>query len=266
MKKDVTVIIPAYNAEKTLEKAVQSVLNQTTAVKSIIIINDGSSDDTLKVAESIKNEFLSLQNAPEIKIISIENSGVSHARNIGIQMAETEFIAFLDSDDSWHPEKIEKQMSIFETNKDTVLVSTSSTVKNKFSHKTKVVSYYKLLIRNHVITSSALVRSSIVKSFLFDETLKRAEDYNLWLKLGKQGKLYFLDEKLVFFADKRTFGQTGLSKDYHALSRDELRGFIKLYKSHILNIFQFIFGFSMSCIKYIRKCILMYIYKHKHFE
>ena len=251
MKKSVTVVIPAYNAEATLEKAVQSVLDQTVKVESIIIVNDGSKDNTLKIAENLKE-----------KAISLEDSGVSHARNVGIKAAKTEYIAFLDSDDSWHKEKIEKQMQVFEANKDAVLVSTSSTVKNKFSGKTKLIAYWHLLIRNHVITSSAMSKTSILQPLLFDETLKRAEDYNLWLKIGKKGSLYFIDEKLVFFADKRTFGQTGLSKDYHALSRDELRGFIKLYKIHYLNIFQFIFGFSMSCIKYARKCILMTIYKH----
>ena len=262
MKKSVTVVIPAYNAEATLEKAVQSVLDQTVQVESIIIVNDGSKDNTLKIAENLKEKAISFEDSPEIKVISIENSGVSHARNVGIKAAKTEYIAFLDSDDSWHKEKIKKQLQVFEANKDAALVSTSSTVKNKFSGKTKLIAYWHLLIRNHVITSSAMSKTTILQPLLFDETLKRAEDYNLWLKIGKKGSLYFIDEKLVFFADKRTFGQTGLSKDYHALSRDELRGFIKLYKTHYLNIFQFIFGFSMSCIKYARKCILMTIYKY----
>lgn len=263
MKESVTVVIPAYNAESTLEKAVQSVLEQTVPVETIIIVNDGSKDGTLKIAESLKEKSAISANAPEIKIISTENSGVSHARNTGIKAASTEFIAFLDSDDSWHAEKIEKQIQIFAEHKDASLVSTSSTVKKSFSGKTKLISYWHLLIRNHVITSSAMARTAVLQSLLFDETLKRAEDYNLWLKIGKTGKLYFIDEELVFFADKRTFGQTGLSKDYHALSRDELRGFIKLYKAHTLNIFQFAFGFCMSCIKYARKCILMFIYEHK---
>ena len=264
MNKSVSVVIPAYNAEKTLEKAVQSILDQTVQVETIIIVNDGSKDRTQEIADNLKEKAQSLKDSPEIKVISIENSGASHARNVGIKEAKTEYIAFLDSDDSWHPEKIEKQLQVFEANADAVLVSTSSTVKTKFSCRTKIISYWHLLIRNHVITSSAMAKTSILKSLLFDETLKRAEDYNLWLKIGKEGSLYFIDEKLVFFADKRTFGQTGLSKDYHALSRDELRGFIKLYKTHYLNLLQFLFGFSMSCIKYARKCILMTIYKHKH--
>ena len=262
MKKSVTVVIPAYNAEATLEKAVQSVLDQTVQLESIIIVNDGSKDNTQKIAEDLKSKAALSGDAPVINVISIENSGASHARNVGIKAANTEYIAFLDSDDSWQQEKIEKQLQVFEAYKDAALVSTSSTVKCKFTGKTKLIAYWHLLIRNHVITSSAMSKASILQSLLFDETLKRAEDYNLWLKIGKQGSLYFIDEKLVFFADKRTFGQTGLSKDYHALSQDELRGFIKLYKTHYLNIFQFVFGFSMSCIKYARKCILMTIYKY----
>ena len=95
MKESVTVVIPAYNAESTLEKAVQSVLEQTVPVETIIIVNDGSKDGTLKLAESLKEKSAISANAPEIKIISTENSGVSHARNTGIKAASTEFIAFL---------------------------------------------------------------------------------------------------------------------------------------------------------------------------
>ena len=173
MKESVTVVIPAYNAESTLEKAVLSVLEQTVPVETIIIVNDGSKDGTLKLAESLKEKSAISANAPEIKIISTENSGVSHARNTGIKAASTEFIAFLDSDDSWHAEKIEKQLQIFAEHKDAALVSTSSTVKKSFSGKTKLIGYWHLLIRNHVITSSAMARTAVLQCLLFDESLKR---------------------------------------------------------------------------------------------
>lgn len=263
MKKSVTVIIPAYNAEQTLEKAVESVFEQTCKVEKIIIIDDGSKDKTLQIAESLKDKSLLSKDLPEINVISIKNSGVSHARNIGIKESNTIYISFLDSDDSWHSQKIEKQLKIFEENKDVALVSTSSTVKNRFSNKIKIISYWHLLMRNHVITSSAMAKTSTLKSILFDEDLKRAEDYNLWLKIGKTGKMFFIDEKLVFFADKQTFGQTGLSKDFHALSKDEMRGFIKLVKNRTITPLQFLFAFAMSCIKYIRKCIIMFIRREK---
>ena len=139
MKESVTVVIPAYNAESTLEKAVQSVLAQTVPVETIIIVNDGSKDGTLKLAESLKEKSAISANAPEIKIISTENSGVSHARNTGIKAASTEFIAFLDSDDSWHAEKIEKQLQVFAEHKDAALVSTSSTVKKSFKYCKKQI-------------------------------------------------------------------------------------------------------------------------------
>ncbi len=129
MKESVTVVIPAYNAESTLEKAVQSVLDQTVQVESIIIVNDGSKDNTLKIVEDLKAKAALSDGAPAIKLISIENSGASHARNVGIKAAKTEYIAFLDSDDSWHAEKIEKQLQVFAEHKDAALVSTSSTVK-----------------------------------------------------------------------------------------------------------------------------------------
>lgn len=258
MKAPVTVIIPAYNAEKTLEKAIQSIFAQTYPVEKITVIDDGSTDRTLSIAQSLSENARNNEGAPEIKIIASENSGVSHARNLGIKASETLYTAFLDSDDAWHNEKIEKQIKAFEKYPEASLVSTSSTVKKHFSNKTKIISFTHLLMRNHVITSSAMAKTETLKLFLFDEELKRAEDYNLWLKLATKGQLVFIDEELVFFADKRTFGQSGLSKDFHALSRDELRGFIKLKKSHTINIFQFLFAFCMSCVKYVRKCIIVF--------
>lgn len=261
MKAPVTVIIPAYNAEKTIEKAIQSIFSQTCQVEKIIVIDDGSTDNTLNIVKSLSENARNQKDFPQLDVIAIQNSGVSHARNIGIKASATMYTAFLDSDDAWHKEKIEKQMKAFENYPDATLVSTSSTVKKHFSNKTKIISFTHLLMRNHVITSSAISKTETLKLFLFDEELKRAEDYNLWLKLATKGQLIFIDEELVFFADKRTFGQSGLSKDFHALSRDELRGFIKLKKSHTINVFQFLFAFSMSCIKYLRKCIIVYLSK-----
>lgn len=252
---DVTVIIPAFNAEKTIKNALTSVFEQTYKPKKIIIINDGSTDSTKQIVEdfALKNTEI------EIELINQKNSGVSHSRNVGIKKASTKYIAFLDSDDAWHKKKIEKQMNALKTNKNSVFVSTSSTVKKYFSNQTYTISYPKLLIQNHVITSSALTETKIAQELLFNEKLKRAEDYNLWLKIARKGKMIFIDEKLVFFAPKRTFGASGLSANFHALTLDEIRGFLELFTKSYINFGELCLGFCSTCLKYVRKCIIAYL-------
>ncbi len=252
----ISVIIPAYNAEKTLQAAMQSCIDQTFKPFEVIIINDGSTDKTEETANSfIQNQ----QTNVKFSVITVKNGGVSKARNTGIKQASGDFIAFLDSDDAWHAEKLEKQIEAFKNFPNAALVSTNSTVKNHFSGQTKEVSFTHLLIRNHVITSSAMVPATVIKNCMFDQSLRRAEDYNLWLKLGKIGKIVFIDQKLVFFADKRTFGASGLSANFHALTADELKGHTKLLLSGTINIGQYFFATGMTCVKYLRKCIIYYL-------
>ena len=251
----VTVIIPAYNAEKTITSALESIFAQTVKPEKIIVVNDGSTDNTEKLVTGFAQEHKEIQ----IESVKQTNSGVSNARNNGIKRVDTTYTAFLDSDDAWHPEKLEKQLKTFTEYPKAVLVSTSSTVKNSFSNTTKIVPYTKLLIKNHVITSSVLVKTGIIKPILFNEKLKRAEDYNLWLKIARHNQIVFIDEKLVFFAPKRTFGASGLSADFHALTLDEVRGFLQLFLQGFINFGQLCLALSSTCLKYIRKCIIVYL-------
>lgn len=251
----VSVLIPAFNAQNTISAALESVCAQTVKPTEVIVVDDGSTDGT----QSAVQAFIKTHSDCTIRLISVANGGASKARNIAICLSQGEYIAFLDSDDAWHAEKLEKQLAAFEAFPRAALVSTSSTVKKRFSLKTTPVPFTRLLIRNHIITSSVLVKASVVKSILFDETLKRAEDYNLWLKIARYNQIVFIDEKLVFFAPKRTFGVSGLSANFHALTADEFRGFARLLKSGTINVFQFLFAVSMTSLKYVRKCIIVYI-------
>lgn len=251
----VTVIIPAYNAENTIISALKSLFEQTVKPEKIIVIDDGSSDSTKQTV----TDFAAENKEIEIEVITQKNAGASAARNNGIKRVNTAYTAFLDSDDAWHPEKLEKQLKAFTDYPKAVLVSTSSTVKNSFSNTTKIVPYTKLLIKNHVITSSVLVKTGIIKPILFNEKLKRAEDYNLWLKIARDNQIVFIDEKLVFFAPKRTFGASGLSADFHALTLDEIRGFLQLFSQGFINFGQLCIALASTCLKYIRKCIIVYL-------
>ena len=103
----VSVIIPAYNAEEFLERTLRSALRQTHRNLEVLIVNDGSTDRTLSIAEAFSRED------ERIRIISVPNGGVANARNVGIKAASANFVAFLDADDLWHPSKIELQLNAF---------------------------------------------------------------------------------------------------------------------------------------------------------
>jgi len=102
----VSVLIPTYNAEKTIRRALSSVLAQTLQPIEILVVDDGSTDNTASVVEQISHGL----KADFLKYVKLDsNYGVYHARNVGWDMACGEFLAFLDSDDSWHPQKLEIQ-------------------------------------------------------------------------------------------------------------------------------------------------------------
>lgn len=102
----VSVVIPVRNGQKTLREAVESALNQTKKPFEIIIVDDGSTDETKRIAEKIMREHPGI-----VKVLSSSERGTSAARNLGVEFAKSDFVAFLDADDSWAPRKIERQLS-----------------------------------------------------------------------------------------------------------------------------------------------------------
>ena len=111
----ISVIIPAYNSEKTIVKALDSVRKQTSSqyIKEVLVINDGSTDNTKKIVENYKEEYDTFP----IQLINKDNGGVSTARNRGLSLAQGNWIALLDSDDEWVLNKIELQVTIIMSQK-----------------------------------------------------------------------------------------------------------------------------------------------------
>jgi glycosyltransferase involved in cell wall biosynthesis len=104
----ISVVIPVYNGEKTIQETIKSVLNQTFQSLELIIVNDGSNDETLKVISIIKD--------PRIKVFSYPNAGLSASRNRGLAHATGEYISFIDADDLWTPDKLEAQLKVLQEN------------------------------------------------------------------------------------------------------------------------------------------------------
>lgn len=257
----ISVIIPCYNASLTIAKCVESVINQTHSVFETIFVDDCSQDDTLETLKKLKEKYS--QNN-HFKIFSMsENSGPSAARNLGIQSAEGNWIAFLDSDDCWHKDKIEKQVSQIAQNKHFEIISCAFE-KKKLPEKIekKEITFKMLCLKNYFETPCVLVRKDVIENHLFDPKQKYAEDHNVWLEILLNHRALYLNEVLannVF--NKRPFGNSGLSANIWKMELGELSNFKSLFKRNKLSLAEYLLYSSFSFIKFIRRLVLSYLDK-----
>ncbi|MCL6557363.1 MAG: glycosyltransferase [Firmicutes bacterium] len=196
----VSVIIPTYNRAHLIGRAIRSVLEQTYQDFEIIVVDDGSSDNTEEVVKSF--------NDPRIRYIRHEqNRGGSAARNTGIRAARGEYIAFLDSDDEWLPEKLERQVqTLINLDEATGLIYTglrfvghNGAIIREQQPRFKGYLLENLLRRNVIgTTSSVMVRRSCIQRVgLFDEVLPSRQDLDLWVRIAKEFKIDCVPEVLT---------------------------------------------------------------------
>jgi len=196
----ISVIIPTYNRSEFLNNAIQSVLAQTYKDFELLVIDDCSTDITPKLVGDIDDK--------RIKYIRNDtNKGVSASRNIGIKNSSGEYIAFLDDDDEWLPQKLEKQMDIFSLGSPNLgcvytlglfISATSGKIvkNNPLPHRGRILS--DLLYKNFIITSSVLFRRECFKKVgLFDESVGYAEDYDMWIRMSVEYEFDYVDEIMV---------------------------------------------------------------------
>ncbi|RPH05739.1 MAG: glycosyltransferase [bacterium TMED46] len=193
----ISVIIPTYNRKHTLQRAIDSVLAQTFKPYEIIIVDDGSKDGT--------KEWL-LQNYPSVQCIHQPNNGVSSARNKGIQISQGSWIALLDSDDEWMPEKLEYQSKFIEVNRDSSFCHTNEIwirngvrVNQMKKHKKYGGDIFKYCLDIcRISPSSSIIKKDVFEEVgTFDESLTVCEDYDLWLRVTAKFNILFLDEPLI---------------------------------------------------------------------
>jgi len=198
---EVSVIIPAYNAAVFLPSAIRSVLAQTFKDLEIIVIDDGSTDNTREVAASFETN---------IQYWHTPNAGPSAARNLGIARSTGRFIAFLDADDWWLPNKLEIQIGVLSRNPDVSFVCADWFNGERGDEpRTSVLSGYKawehtanfdMMLDENFVNSSTIVvcREKLLQSGSFMESLRGAEDRHLWLRLLLMGNAYVCKEILAF--------------------------------------------------------------------
>ena len=200
----VSVVVPAYNALAFLPQALESALAQTFTDFEIFVVDDGSSDQT--------SSWLSKLNDPRVRYLSQTNSGQSGARNTGIVNTSGKYVAFLDADDLWAPDKLEKQIAYLDANPDTGLIHTSIELishdgqrldKSIVAHGQgnlwrEFISYnpYFLILCG----STPVVRRICFKTAgMFDPTLRTHEDWEMWIRIAQQYPFATLREPLVLY-------------------------------------------------------------------
>lgn len=220
----VTILIPAYNASPYISESLESALGQTYEALEIMVVDDGSTDNT----EELVREF-----GDKVVYLKKENGGPSSARNYGIARAKGEYIAFLDADDLWYPEKIAIQIEAFQNepelgmtycnmqpiNKEDVLTYVKpypEAVSQRFSGDV----FYKLFMFNFIPTPTVMVKKEVFeKAGLFPEHLRFSEDYHMWLRICAYYKARHIDQVLAY----RRIHQGQASNDLDELYKGELR-------------------------------------------
>ena len=228
-KYKISVVIPTLNRINTLQRALDSVINQTYKPAEIIVVDNGSSDGTLKF---LREQY------PKITILTENKIGVSSARNKGIKKSINQWIALLDSDDAWHPRKLEIQTSMLDSalkeynliHTDEVWFRNNKHINQMKKHKKQGGYIFERCLSLCCISpSSVLFKKNILdKVGLFDESLPVCEDYDMWLKICSSEEVLFAKDKLTY---KYGGHKDQLSKSYWGMDRFRIKSIENIIKN-----------------------------------
>jgi glycosyltransferase involved in cell wall biosynthesis len=192
----VSVIIPAYNAEGYIKQTIDSALAQTYKNIEVIVIDDGSSDNTISVIEKFGDK---------VNLFKQPNAGVSKARNHAISLAKGYWVAFIDADDIWEPKKLETQIKSLNnarwSHTNSLYIGANQDGKTSRSELTKQYGgdiFSKLIVNNFITTSTVLIERVLINEFNgFDESLEALEDWKLWIEISKTTEIAYNPELLA---------------------------------------------------------------------
>lgn len=225
----VAVVIPVYNAERWLEATLQSVSAQSFKDLHVIVVNDGSTDQSPRILTKLQASL-----PIRMTILHQENSGVASARNAGIRAANEEFVAFMDADDLWHVNKLELQVEHLRTHRDTIAVSCGYMIEKNYPFGSrKVVKFdwteqslrrWLLFLGHGALLSSTLIvrRLSLSQTGLFDENLGTTADLAFALRLRATGNCDLVPRTLALYRQHESQmhrSLQALEKDYQYLLR-----------------------------------------------
>lgn len=257
----VSVIIPCYKSGIFLRRAVESVINQTYKPTEIIIVDDASDDSglTLNCIKNIKKDYFDTG----ILIISLflkKNSGPSRARNQGWNISTNDYIAFLDSDDAWHPRKLELQYNWMKLNNKFDVTSHSSVIfKALTNHQINKFYAKPLLIKDMLFKNIIHTRTVMLKRKLkerFDEQIRYGEDYDLWMRMMTNSVTFGYSNQKLAFIYRDGLNNIRLSSNLIDMEKSELNVLYNQYQFGNINLLIFLMIYIWSSLKFIRRYII----------
>lgn len=267
-KADVSVIIPCYRCTDTIERAVNSIAEQTLLPAEVILVDDCSGDNTLALLYRIQANY------PQgwVHVIALpRNAGPGTVRNVGWEAATQPYIAFLDSDDSWHKQKIEIQYGWMQQHPevamtghackqvgDKIVLSTEEDLLADEPGFYEVVKI-KLLLSNRFPTRSVMLRNDV--PYRFPAGKRYIEDYHLWTEICCNGlKCYRSDFPLAFLY-KATYGEKGLSASLWKMEKGELDTYRSLFKQGHIGYIQQSGLFAWSLMRFLKRIAWTLIFR-----
>lgn len=267
----ISVIIPCYKCSETIERAIQSIAHQTVLPTEVILVEDSSGDDnqTFNLLIDIKkkyDQFFSI-----IVLQTPSNSGPASARNLGLKLSKSNYIAFLDADDSWHPQKLEIQIALMEKYPSILISGHSLQVIDKKYHSSSYpfniqtfsafdfVGKYRILLGNPFSTPTIVLRNHC--GFTFLENHRAAEDYFLWMKIILTHKVALRINVPLAFSYKNHFGEAGLSKNLVDMEMGEIKAYLEIYKLGLMNLVTLMIIIPFSFAKFLKRIFQTYTRK-----
>jgi len=222
MSQTVTVVLCTFNRAHLLSKAIDSVMRQTYAALELIVVDDGSSDNTREVVKRF---------GPRIRYIRHEcNQGLPASRNTGIRAATGAFIAFIDDDDEWVADKLSKQLKAI-GGREAVLCGAIGTNGKRITHRRSTVTVTDLRRGNKFPPSGLLARTTTLREVWFDKDVRQGEDWDAYIRLATRGAIGFIDEPLVVYNnDENVSRMTNAARNTSIPDLEKRMGVIKKHR------------------------------------
>jgi glycosyltransferase involved in cell wall biosynthesis len=201
---DISIIMIVKNGQKYILEALQSIKKQTFKNYEVVIVNDGSTDNTLAIINQFKEHNPKIQIEVSTNLFSV---GIAESRNIGINLSKGKYISWLDHDDIYYPEKLQSQFNFLEKNQEYAMVGTNVDLIDSKSENIGEISYGKtpdeikvhLFFMNYFTQSSVMIRKSCLLQKIYHKEMEPAEDYHLWIRLSLNYKLWNLPQTLTAY-------------------------------------------------------------------
>lgn len=259
----ISVVIPMYNASETIVRVLDSVKKQTLECNyEVLVVNDGSKDNSIDVVE----RYILDDPSFNIKLIDKPNGGVSTARNAGLKSAQGDLIAFLDSDDEWFADKLEKQIKLLEKNPEIDLLGCAFDglyLSNIPDGSLLKIDINKLIFKNYFQPSTVIMKRKVFEEIgYFDENQKYAEEGNYFIRIANRFNCYFCNMKVINYGDgKSGFGASGLSANLKEMHKGFNKNLKFAFENQLINSKQYFLARMLESIKYLRRIVIVRLKK-----